>query len=74
MARHGLGVALLPRLALPELNLNGLIARPIFAHNARRDIGLMHRRDRVLGPATRYFIEQLRNVVGTVERGLLPLD
>ena len=74
MARQGLGVALLPRLALPELNLNGLVARPISAPNARRNIGLMHRRDRVLGPATRYFIEQLRGVIGEVERGLLPLD
>ncbi|QNP47285.1 LysR family transcriptional regulator [Diaphorobacter aerolatus] len=73
MARHGLGVALLPRLALPELNLDGLVARPIFAPNARRVIGLMHRRDRVLGPATRYFIEQLRAVIPGVESGLLPL-
>lgn len=73
MARHSLGVALLPRLALPELNLQGLIARPIHAPNAHRDIGLMHRRDRVLGPATRYFIEQLRSVTGDVERSLLPL-
>ncbi|MBF5005173.1 LysR family transcriptional regulator [Diaphorobacter caeni] len=74
MARHGLGVALLPRLALPELNLQGLVARPIHAPNAHREIGLMHRRDRVLGPATRYFIEQLRRVTGDVERSLLPLD
>ncbi|MPM43838.1 HTH-type transcriptional regulator GltC [bioreactor metagenome] len=73
MARRGLGVALLPRLALPELNLNGLVARPIAAQNAQRDIGVMHRRDRVLGPATRFFIEQLRGVVAQVERGLLPL-
>lgn len=71
MARRGLGVAVLPRLALTELNLNGLQVQPIHAANAQRQLGLLYRRDRVLGPSTQYFVEQLRAMAPVVE-ALLP--
>ena len=67
MARRGLGVAVLPRLALPEFNLQGLSVRTIAAPGARRTIGLVHRRDRVLSPAIERFLEQLYGVVPAVE-------
>ena len=51
MVRQGLGVSVLPRLALPELNLAGLRAAPLCDASARRAIGLLHRRDRSLSPA-----------------------
>lgn len=74
MVRRGLGVAVLPRLALPELKMTGLSARPISSASARRTISLVHRRDRVLGPATERFIEHLMDVVPAVESQLLPLE
>lgn len=74
MVRRGLGIALLPRLSLPELNLKGLIARAICSAGARRTIGVVHRRDRVLCPATFRFIEHLHAVVPVVEAKLIPID
>ncbi|MCW8176732.1 LysR family transcriptional regulator [Verminephrobacter aporrectodeae] len=67
MARRGLGVAILPRLALPELDMDGLSARAIASPGARRSIGMVHRRDRVLSPATQRFFEQLQAVVPAVD-------
>jgi LysR family transcriptional regulator, carnitine catabolism transcriptional activator len=74
MVRRGLGVALLPRLSLPELNLKGLIARAIWSAGARRTIGVVYRRDRVLGPAMLRFIEHLHAAVPAVEAKLIPID
>lgn len=73
MVRRGLGVAVLPRLSLPELNLRGLSARAVASPSARRVIGLLYRRDRVLAPATQRFMEHLKAVVPAVEAQLLPL-
>lgn len=73
MVRRGLGVAILPRLSLPELNLRGLAARAIASASARRTIGVVHRRDRVLGPAITRFIEHVRAAVPRVEAQLLPM-
>jgi LysR family transcriptional regulator, carnitine catabolism transcriptional activator len=73
MVRRGLGVAVLPRLALPELDLEGLTAIPITSLGARRTIGLLHRRDRVFGPATERFVAHLQKIVPSVEDSLLPL-
>jgi len=74
MVRRGLGVAILPRLALPELNLTGLAARPISSATAKRTIGLLYRRDRILNPATKVFVEHLNAIVPGVEADLLPLE
>ncbi len=73
MARRGLGVAALPRLALPELKMTGLKARLIDSPGARRAIGLVHRRDRLLNPASQRFVDQVLACVPAVEAQLLPL-
>jgi DNA-binding transcriptional LysR family regulator len=69
-----LGITVLPRLALPELNLQGLQVRAIREDNAQRKIGLLYRRDRILWPSTRHFIEHLRAVIPIVEAALPPLE
>lgn len=74
MVRSGLGVAVLPRVSLADLNLTGLATRPISSASARRSIGLMVRRDRVLGPATQRFIEHLKAVAPQVEALMPPLE
>jgi len=73
LVHQGLGITLLPRLALPALPLNGLLSRPLAEDSARRTIGLLHRRDRHLSPAARAFAEQLRPVARRVEAALPPL-
>lgn len=73
LVRQGLGITVLPRLALPELNLTGLLSKPLNETSARRTIGLMHRRDRSLSPAAQAFHEQLTTVIGEVEKRLPPL-
>ncbi|WAI82084.1 MULTISPECIES: LysR family transcriptional regulator [Achromobacter] len=73
MVRQGLGVSVLPRLALPELNLSGLRCAPLGDASARRYIGLLHRRDRSLSPAAQALVAQLENVMAGVLPSLLPL-
>ncbi len=60
LVRQGLGIALLPRLALPALHLEGLRYKPISDKSAKRTIGVIRRRDRHLSPASQVFIEQLQ--------------
>jgi LysR family transcriptional regulator, carnitine catabolism transcriptional activator len=59
LVRQGLGITLLPLLALPELNLTGLLARPLEDESARRRIGIMRRADRSLSSAAQAFAVQL---------------
>ena len=59
LVRQGLGITILPALALPELNLAGLVARPLSDSSARRTIGVLHRRDRILSAAAKAFVVQL---------------
>ena len=73
LARRGLGVAVLPRLALPELNLRGLLTRTISASDARRVIGLLSRNDRMHNAASRAFVDALVAVVPEVEAALSPM-
>lgn len=73
MVRQGLGVSVLPRLALPELNLSGLRCTPLGDASARRYIGLLHRRDRSLSPAAQALVAQLENVMAGLLPSLLPL-
>ncbi|CAB3640359.1 MAG: LysR family transcriptional regulator [Achromobacter pulmonis] len=73
MVRQGLGVSVLPRLALPELNLAGLRAAPLCDASARRAIGLLHRRDRSLSPAAQALAAQLATAMQAISRRLLPL-
>ena len=73
LVRQGLGITLLPRLALPELNLKGLLSKPLDDATARRTIGLLHRHDRSLSPAARAFAAQLNKVAGQIEKTLPPM-
>jgi DNA-binding transcriptional LysR family regulator len=70
---QGLGVAILPRLALPSLGLGALRSRPIEDDSARRTIGVLHRQDRLLSPAAQALIDTLRQVATEVESALPPL-
>jgi len=72
MVRQGLGVSVLPRLALPELNLAGLACTPLYDDSARREIGVLHRRDRSLSPAAQALEKCLRLGVEDVSPRLLP--
>lgn len=62
LVRQGLGITVLPSLALPELNLTGLVARPLADDSARRTIGVLHRRDRTLSAAAKAFVAQIARV------------
>lgn len=62
LVRQGLGITVLPSLALPELNLTGLVARPLADDSARRTIGVLHRRDRTLSAAAKAFVAQIAMV------------
>ncbi|MHB1122630.1 MAG: LysR family transcriptional regulator [Ramlibacter sp.] len=59
MVRQGLGITVLPALALPELDLAGLVACRLSDASARRTIGVLHRRDRSLSAAANAFANQL---------------
>lgn len=73
LVRRGLGITVLPRLALPELNLHGLVNKPLNDATARRTIGVLHRHDRSLSPAAQVFVSFLESVITQVEKKLPPL-
>jgi LysR family carnitine catabolism transcriptional activator len=73
LVRQGVGITVLPRLALPELNLHGLLSKPLNEATARRTIGVLHRHDRSLSPAAQVFVAQLDSVIAQVEKKLPPL-
>lgn len=60
LVRQGLGVAILPQLALSGLPMEGLAYRPIVDASAKRRIGIIHRRDRHLSPAAEAFTAELK--------------
>ena len=59
LVRQGLGITVLPALALPELDLHGLMSCGLHDASARRTIGLLHRRDRSLSTAAAAFSSKL---------------
>ncbi len=67
---QGLGVAVLPRLALPSLGLGALRSRPIEEQSARRSIGVLYRQDRALSPAAQAFVAQLERCARDIEQAL----
>jgi DNA-binding transcriptional LysR family regulator len=73
LVRQGLGITVLPRLALPELNLHGLASKPLNETSARRTIGLLHRHDRSLSPAAQIFSARLNSIMAEIEKKLPPL-
>jgi LysR family carnitine catabolism transcriptional activator len=72
MVRQGLGVSVLPRLALPELNLNGLVCVPLYDDSARREIGILSRKDRSLSPAAQALEACLCQAAAEIVPKLLP--
>lgn len=65
MVQHGLGIAVLPRLVMPELNLRALRFRALADSNAQRTLGVLARTDRSFSPAAQAFITQLISTVKT---------
>lgn len=61
LVQQGLGIAILPRLALPSLPLEGLAYRPLADQSAKRTIGIIYRRDRHLSPAATVLVEELKH-------------
>jgi DNA-binding transcriptional LysR family regulator len=59
MVRAGFGVTIVPRVALPDLNMRGLAHRCLQGPALTRRIGLCSRRDRTVMPAAERFREVL---------------
>jgi LysR family carnitine catabolism transcriptional activator len=59
MVRQGLGVTILPRIALDSLRMDGLVHRRLADPRPMRSIGVVRRADRVLSPAAERFIAYL---------------
>ncbi len=70
LVRQGLGTAILPRLALPSLQLNGLSYRPVEDESAHRTIGIIYRRDRHLSPAAKALVAELEAQAALITRRL----
>lgn len=66
LAQEGLGVAILSRLSLSQLNMGALTSRPLSDPSSARQIGILRRNDRSLSPAAEAFIDQLTRVVATL--------
>ncbi|MCC2633086.1 LysR family transcriptional regulator [Ramlibacter sp.] len=66
LVRQGLGITVLPALALPELDLHGLMSCGLHDASARRTIGVLHRRDRSLSTAAAAFASKLAGVAREV--------
>jgi len=60
MVRAGFGVTIVPLVALPELNMRGLIYRRLRAPRPVREIGLCRHVDHTLSPAAEQFRQFLR--------------
>ena len=61
MVEAGLGLSVVPDLALPPEGLNGLAVRPLLPR-VDRDIMLVHRRNRALSPLAQAAWELIRDV------------
>jgi DNA-binding transcriptional LysR family regulator len=59
MVRAGLGVTVLPRIGLQDLNLRGLAWARLVEPRLVRTVGVIARRDKALSPAARAYVEVL---------------
>lgn len=59
MVRQGLGMTILPRIALDSMRMDGLVHRPLTDPRPMRSIGIVRRTDRVLSPVAERFIAYL---------------
>jgi DNA-binding transcriptional LysR family regulator len=70
LVRRGMGLTLLPRLALSALNMTRLKSRPLEAESARRMLGVAWRKDRHLSPGAQMLVEKLRDAAEAAEAAL----
>ncbi len=70
LVRRGMGLTLLPRLALSALNLTSLKSRPLEDESARRMLGVAWRKDRHLSPGAVLLVERLRQAADAAEAAL----
>ncbi len=70
LVRQGLGIAILPRLALPSLPLDGLAYRSLADETAQRTIGIIYRRDRHLSPAAKALVVELEQQAAAIMQHL----
>lgn len=61
MVRSGLGLTIMPHIALDELNMKGLASLRLWAPSPTRSIGVITRADRALSPAAAVCIELLQS-------------
>lgn len=59
LARHGIAVTFMPRIALSELNMRDLVSLPITNPRPIRRIGVITRTDRALSPAAAQYVDML---------------
>lgn len=59
MVREGLGVTVLPRIALDSMRMDGLVHRDFSDPRPMRRIGIVRRTDRILSTAVERFIQYL---------------
>lgn len=67
LVKENLGITLLPRLALPSLNLGALTYLPLADGAAQRIVGIIYRRDRHMSPAAEALHRELQNAIMTIE-------
>lgn len=60
MVVEGVGVTILPKPYLEYLNNNKIKITPIVNSNLSREVGIVFRKDKYMGTATRAFIDQLK--------------
>ena len=60
MVRAGLGVAVVPQLAMPMARLGDLRAVPLEQHDIARTLGVIRRSGRMFSPAAQQFYELVK--------------
>lgn len=60
MVRAGLGLTVMPQMALVEMNLDALAVCRFVGPRAARELAICRRRDRILSPAARIVVELVR--------------
>ena len=75
MVEEGLGIAMLPRIALDRELLDGSLRAVELEDmpNPKREIAVINRRSRPLGPVAQAFIEIVQDMFPSVHRGALPV-
>lgn len=70
MVGEGIGVTILPKPYLENLNNNKVKCIPILNFNLAQQVGVIYRRDKYMSAAARVFIEQLKVTVANLNYGI----